>query len=130
MFVLKNLFIFLSLMMMFVLAACGGNKYNDAIDDVINQYKEERELNNPNYEITRDNALVKVFDGGKYIQVAFYTPKDSHDELSSFSYYEKQGDEYTRLEDMSRTGENDRLGLSKKTPDYEEARGKETKLEE
>lgn len=31
---------------------------------------------------------------------------------------------------MSRTGENDRLGLSKKTPDYEEARGKETKLEE
>lgn len=27
-------------------------------------------------------------------------------------------------------GENDRLGLSKKTPDYEEAKGKETKLEE
>lgn len=130
MFILKNLFIFLSLMMMFVLTACGGNKYDDAIDDVISQYKKEREVNNPNYEITRDNALVKVFDGGKYIQVAFYTSKDSNDELSSFSYYEKQGDEYTRLEGMSRTGENDRLGLSKKTPDYEEARGKETKLEE
>ncbi|MFJ9290622.1 cystatin-like fold lipoprotein [Bacillus halotolerans] len=127
---MKNLFIFLNLMMMFVLTACSGNKYDDAIDDVISQYKKEREVNNPNYEIIRDNALVKVFDDGKYIQVAFYTSKDSNDELSSFSYYEKQGDEYTRLEDMSRTGENDRLGLSKKTPDYEEARGKETKLEE
>lgn len=58
--------------------------------------------------------MVKVFDGDKYIQVAFYTPKDSNDELSSFSYYEKQGDESIRLEGMSRTGENDRLGLSKK----------------
>ncbi|MCY8475263.1 cystatin-like fold lipoprotein [Bacillus halotolerans] len=47
--------------------------------------------------------MVRVFDGGTYIQVAFYTPKDSKDELSSFSYYEKQGDEYTRLEGMSRT---------------------------
>ncbi len=69
--------------------------------------------------------MVKVFDGGKYIQVAFYTPKDSNDELSSFSYYEKQGDEYIRLEDLSRTGENDRLGLSKKTPEYEEDKGEE-----
>ncbi|WP_437177785.1 cystatin-like fold lipoprotein [Bacillus vallismortis] len=127
---MKNLFIFLSLIMMFVLTACGGNKYDESIDDVISQYKEEREVNNPNYEIARDNALVKVFEGGKYIQVAFYTPKDSNDELSSFSYYEKQGDEYIRLKDMSRTGENDRLGLSKKTPDYEESKGKETKLEE
>lgn len=74
--------------------------------------------------------MVKVFDGDKYIQVAFYTPKDSNDELSSFSYYEKQGDESIRLEGMSRTGENDRLGLSKKTPDYEESKGKETNLEE
>ncbi|WP_412056380.1 cystatin-like fold lipoprotein [Bacillus inaquosorum] len=127
---MKNLFIFLSLMIMFVLTACGGSKYDNAIDEVISQYKEEREVNNPNYEITRDNALVKVFDGGKYIQVAFYTPKDSNDELSSFSYYEKQGDESIRLEGMSRTGENDRLGLSKKTPDYEESKGKETNLEE
>lgn len=31
---------------------------------------------------------------------------------------------------FTRTGENDRLGLSKKTPDYEEAKDKETELEE
>lgn len=32
--------------------------------------------------------------------------------------------------DMPGNGENDRLGLSKKTLDYEEAKGKEAKLEE
>ncbi len=31
---------------------------------------------------------------------------------------------------MPMNDENDRLGLSRKTPDYEEAKGKETKLEE
>ncbi|KAA6452505.1 hypothetical protein DX926_09225 [Bacillus atrophaeus] len=57
-------------------------------------------------------------------------PEDSNVELSSFSYYEKLGGEYKRLEVMPITGENDCLGLSKKTLDYEEAKGKETKLEE
>ncbi|WP_326970231.1 hypothetical protein [Bacillus atrophaeus] len=38
----------------------------------------------------------------------------------------KLDDEYKRLEVMPITGENDCLGLSKKTPDYEEAKGKET----
>ncbi|MCY8859102.1 hypothetical protein MOD89_18775 [Bacillus atrophaeus] len=47
--------------------------------------------------------------------------------MSSFSYYGKQGDKYKAF---TRTGENDRLGLSKKTPDYEEAKDKETELEE
>ncbi|WP_411801291.1 cystatin-like fold lipoprotein [Bacillus atrophaeus] len=63
---------------------------------------------------------------GRYIQVAFYMPEDSNVELSSFYYYEKLDDEYKRLEVMPITGENDCLGLSKKTPDYEEAKGKET----
>lgn len=31
---------------------------------------------------------------------------------------------------MPMNGENDRLGLSKKTPDYEEVKDEETKLEE
>lgn len=31
------------------------------------------------------------------------------------------------MTDMPGNGENDKLGLSKKTPDYEEVKGKETK---
>ncbi|AFI27068.1 lipoprotein [Bacillus sp. JS] len=129
MFILKNLFIFLSLMMMFVLTACGGNKYNDAIDDVINQYKEYKG-DDTRINVSRANSIVRVYDGGKYIQFAFYMPDDSSRELTTFKYYEKLGDEYKEMSDMPGNGENDRLGLSKKTPDYEEAKGKETKLEE
>lgn len=129
MFILKNLFIFLSLMMMFVLAACGGNKYNDAIDDVINQYKEYKG-DDTRINVSRANSIVRVYDGGKYIQFAFYMPDDSSRELTTFKYYEKLGDEYKEMSDMPGNGENDRLGLSKKTPDYEEAKGKETKLKE
>ncbi|MDL5141533.1 hypothetical protein QR312_06355 [Bacillus atrophaeus] len=55
-------------------------------------------------------------------------PEDSNVELSSFYYYEKLDDEYKRLEVMPITDENDCLGFSKKTPDYEEAKGKETTL--
>ncbi|WP_409509761.1 cystatin-like fold lipoprotein [Bacillus spizizenii] len=126
---MKNLFIFLSLMMMFVLTACGGNKYNDAIDDVINQYKEYKG-DDTRINVSRANSIVRVYDGGKYIQFAFYMPDDSSRELTTFKYYEKLGDEYKEMSDMPGNGENDRLGLSKKTPDYEEAKGKETKLKE
>ncbi len=56
--------------------------------------------------------MVKFLIYGKHIQVAFYMPKDSNVELSSFSYYEKLGDEYKRLEVMPITGGNDCLGLS------------------
>ncbi|CUB20518.1 hypothetical protein BN2127_JRS9_02863 [Bacillus subtilis] len=126
---MKNLFIFLSLMMMFVLTACGGNKYNDAIDDVINQYKEYKG-DDTKINVSRANSIVRVYDGGKYIQFAFYMPDDSSRELTTFKYYEKLGDEYKEMSDMPGNGENDRLGLSKKTPDYEEAKGKETKLKE
>jgi len=34
------------------------------------------------------------------------------------------------MDGMPMNDENDRLGLSRKTPDYGEAKGKETKLEE
>ncbi|KFI04996.1 hypothetical protein JN25_00440 [Bacillus sp. BSC154] len=129
MFILKNLFIFLSLTMMFVLTACGGNKYDDAIDDVINQYKEYKG-DDTRINVSRDNSIVRVYDGGKYIQFAFYMPNNSSRELTTFKYYEKLGDEYKEMSNMPGNGENDRLGLSKKTPDYEEAKGKETKLKE
>ncbi|AOR96889.1 cystatin-like fold lipoprotein [Bacillus subtilis] len=128
---MKNLFIFLSLMMMFVLTACGGNKYDDAINEVIDLVKKSAKESGADTSIyTRENALIRVYDGGKYIQVAFYLPEDHSRELSPYDYFEKLGDKYEEMDSMPGNGENDRLGLSKKTPDYEEAKGEETKLEE
>ncbi|MCY7901552.1 DUF4467 domain-containing protein [Bacillus inaquosorum] len=131
MFVLKNLFILLSLMLMFVLTACGGNKYDDAINEVIDLDKKSAKESGADTSIyTRENALIRVYDGGKYIQVAFYLPEDHSRELSPYDYFEKLGDKYEEMDSMPGNGENDRLGLSKKTPDYEESKGEETKLEE
>ena len=131
MFILKNLFIFLSLMMMFVLTACGGNKYDDAINEVIDLVKKSAKESGADTSIyTRENALIRVYDGGQYIQVAFYLPEDHSRELSPYDYFEKLGDKYEAMDSMPGNGENDRLGLSKKTPDYEEVKGEETKLEE
>ncbi|WP_433961320.1 cystatin-like fold lipoprotein [Bacillus cabrialesii] len=128
---MKNLFIFLSLIMMFVLTACGGNKYDDAIDEVIGlEKKKDKEYGFDTEGMERENALIRVYDGGKYIQVAFYLPEDHSRELSPYDYFEKLGDKYEEMDSMPGNGENDRLGLSKKTPDYEEVKGKETKLEE
>ncbi|WP_412095934.1 cystatin-like fold lipoprotein [Bacillus inaquosorum] len=128
---MKNLFIFLSLMMMFVLTACGGNKYDDAINEVIDLDKKGAKESGADTSIyTRENALIRVYDGGKYIQVAFYLPEDHSRELSPYDYFEKLGDKYEEMDSMPGNGENDRLGLSKKTPDYEEVKGQETKLEE
>ncbi|WP_415859167.1 cystatin-like fold lipoprotein [Bacillus halotolerans] len=128
---MKNLFIFFSLMMMFVLTACGGNKYDDAINDVINLEKKTRkEMGSDSDEYKRNNALIRVYNDGKYIQLAFYQPEGDSHELTTFSYYEKLGDTYEEVDNMPGNGENDRLGLSKKTPDYEEVKGDETNLKE
>lgn len=115
--------------MMFALTACGGNKYNEAIDKVISQEKKSlKEMNADNEDFTRDNAVIRVYDGGKYIQFAFYM-KNHIRELSTFRYYEKVGDSYQKFERMPGDGTGDRLGLDRKKPDYEEVKGKETKLE-
>ncbi|MED0870028.1 cystatin-like fold lipoprotein [Bacillus spizizenii] len=128
---MKNLFIFFSLLMMFVLTACGGNKYEDAINDVINLEKKTREeMGSDSDKYKRNNALIRVYNNGKYIQLAFYQPEGDSRELTTFSYYEKIGDAYEEMDSMPGNGENDRLGLSQRTPDYEEVKGKETKLEE
>ncbi|WP_309300296.1 hypothetical protein [Bacillus safensis] len=58
---MKNLFIFLSLMMMFVLTACGGNKYDDAINGVIDlDKKSAKELGADTSIYTRENALIML----------------------------------------------------------------------
>ncbi|MGG1021600.1 MULTISPECIES: cystatin-like fold lipoprotein [Bacillus subtilis group] len=124
---MKHVFIFLSLIMLFALTACGGNKYDEAIDKVISQEKKSlKEMDADNEDFTRDNAVIRVFDGGKYIQFAFYMKNHSR-ELSTFKYYEKSGESYQKLDHMPGDGKGDRLGLDKKTPDYEENKGEETK---
>ncbi|MBL6010708.1 hypothetical protein JNA71_20450 [Bacillus halotolerans] len=40
--------------------------------------------------------------------------------MSKSDYFEKLGDKYEEMGGMPGNGENDRLGLSKKTIDYEE----------
>lgn len=79
--------------------------------------------------LLRNNAIIRVYDGGKYIQFAFYK-KNHFRELSTFRYYEKLGDLYEEMSEMPGSGEGDRLELDKKMPDYEEVKGKETNLEE
>lgn len=60
----------------------------------------------------------------------FYPLKDAVREPTSYPINEKVGEKYQEMDGMPMNDENDRLGLSRKTPDYEEAKGKETKLEE
>ncbi|MDM5197037.1 cystatin-like fold lipoprotein [Fictibacillus enclensis] len=120
---MKRIFIFLNLIIIVVLSACGGNKYDEAIDNVINLEKKDREKDGLDAkEITRDNAIIRVYSGGKYIQVAY-----NIDETDSklYYYYEKLGDSYQEMSKMPGSGEDDRLGLDKKTPDYEEIRGEQ-----
>ncbi|MBT2572832.1 cystatin-like fold lipoprotein [Bacillus sp. ISL-51] len=126
---MKNLFIFLSISATLLLPACGGNKYDDAIDNVIKKYKDS--LIEDGYDtddVKRDSAVIRVYDGGKYIQLAFHN--DGLLNYSTYDYYEKMGNDYEEMEHMPSTGEYDRLGLYKKTPDYEEVKGKETKTKE
>lgn len=112
---------------MLLLTACGGSKYDNAIDNVIKKYKtflSERGRDTDD-DVKRDNAVIRVYNGGKYIQFAFYN--DGSLNYSSYEYYEKMGNDYEEMEHMPATGEYDHLGLYKKTPDYKEVKGKETK---
>ncbi|WJF81077.1 cystatin-like fold lipoprotein [Bacillus velezensis] len=128
---MKNLFIFLNIFAVLLLTACGGSKYDNAINEVIKQEKEVRkEMKADSDEYKRDNAVIRVYDNGKYIQLAFYQPKDKPRKLTTYSYYEKLGDSYEKMTDMPGTEGHDRLGLYKKKPDYEEVKGKETKTKE
>ncbi|MEC1682646.1 cystatin-like fold lipoprotein [Bacillus mojavensis] len=60
----------------------------------------------------------------------YYMQKNFSRELTPFKYYEKLGDKYEKMTGNPRNGENDHLGLSEKTPDYEEVKGKSDKIEE
>ncbi|SCC39371.1 protein of unknown function with cystatin-like fold [Fictibacillus enclensis] len=104
--------------------------FSKRIDKVINQeIKHTKDEGMSTEAMTRDNAIIRVYDGGKYIQLAFYMD-DPDRELTPYYYYEKFGDSYEEMSGMPGSGEGDRLGFYKKAPDYEEVKGKETKLKE
>nr|WP_240939715.1 cystatin-like fold lipoprotein [Bacillus tequilensis] len=116
---------------MLLLTACGGSKYDNAINEVIKQEKKARkEMRAASDEYKRDNAIIRVYDDGKYIQLAFYQPEESSRKLTTYSYYEKLGDSFEENAHRPGGGDGDRLGLYKKTPGYEEVKGKETKTNE
>ncbi|MCC8304769.1 MULTISPECIES: cystatin-like fold lipoprotein [Bacillus] len=118
----------MSVTFILLLTACGGSKYDNAINEVMKQEKKVRkEMRADSDEHKRDNAIIRVYDDGKYIQLAFYQPEESSRRLTAYSYYKKLGDSYEEMAHMPGDGDGDRLGLYKKTPDYKEVKGKETK---
>nr|WP_223302500.1 MULTISPECIES: cystatin-like fold lipoprotein [Bacillus amyloliquefaciens group] len=98
-------------------------------NEVMKQEKKVRkEMRADSDEHKRDNAIILVYDDGKYIQLAFYQPEESSRRLTAYSYYEKLGDSYEEMAHMPGDGDGDRLGRYKKTPDYKEVKSKEIKL--
>ncbi|WP_240683060.1 cystatin-like fold lipoprotein [Bacillus velezensis] len=110
------------------LTACGGSKYDNAINEVMKQEKKVRkEMRADSDEHKRDNAIIRVYDDGKYIQLAFYQPEESSRRLTAYSYYEKLGDSYEEMAHMPGDGDGNRLGLYKKTPDYKRLKARKQK---
>lgn len=59
-------------MMLFVLTACGGNKYDDAINEVIDLDKKSAKESGADTSIyTRENALIRVYDGESIFKLLF-----------------------------------------------------------
>lgn len=90
--------------------------------------KVRKEIRADSDEYKRGNAIIRVYDDGKYIQLAFYLPEESsRKSWLLILYYEKLGDSYEEMTHMPGDSDGDRLGLYKKTPDYKEVKSKETK---
>ncbi len=59
----------MSVTFILLLTACGGSKYDNAINEVMKQEKKVRkEMRADSDEYKRDNAIISVYDDGKYIQ--------------------------------------------------------------
>ncbi|ASB51883.1 uncharacterized protein SRCM100730_02723 [Bacillus velezensis] len=68
----------MSVTFILLLTACGGSKYDNAINEVMKQEKKVRkEIRADSDEYKRGNAIIRVYDDGKYIQLAFYLPEES-----------------------------------------------------
>lgn len=114
---------------MLLLTACGGSKYDNAINEVIKQEKKARkEMRADSDEYKRDNAIIRVYDDGKYIQLAFYQPEESSRKLTTYSYFEKLGDSYEEMAHMPGIEDGDRLGLYRKQLIMKKLKVKKQKL--
>lgn len=81
----------LMLMLLMSLVACGGSKYDGAIDKVIAQDKEawmSINMDKAAKELDRDTADIRVYDDGKYIYLGFGKNHESYYKRLSDGSYE------------------------------------------
>ncbi|MFB4212952.1 cystatin-like fold lipoprotein [Shouchella sp. JSM 1781072] len=102
-----------------LLAACGGSEYDAEIEEVIDLYKNDDTamMWMDEEQITRDNADISVYEGGRYIKIGFFDLEDE-DKTVRYEFYERNGDDYEWLPRMNQT--DDRLGLVNREIDYRE----------
>lgn len=105
-----------------LLGACGESEYDAEINEVIELYKNDDSamMWMDEEQITRDNADISVYEGGRYIKIGFFDLEDE-DKTVRYEFYEKNGDSYEWLPRMNQT--DDRLGLADKKPEYREQKG-------
>ncbi len=106
-----------------LLAACNGSEYDAEIEEVIDLYKNDDSamMWMDEEQITRENADISVYEGGRYIKIGFFNLEDE-DKTVRYEFYERSGDNYEWLPRMNQT--DDRLGLADREPEYEEQMGK------
>ncbi|KQL57032.1 hypothetical protein AN965_10975 [Alkalicoccobacillus plakortidis] len=102
-----------------LLAACGGSEYDAEIEEVIDLYKNDDTamMWMDEEQVTRENADISVYEGGRYIRIGFFDLEDE-EKTVRYEFYEKNGDSYEWLPRMNQT--DDRLGLIDREPDYHE----------
>ncbi|AIC92710.1 cystatin-like fold lipoprotein [Shouchella lehensis] len=114
---MKKSLLSVAAMLCLLLAGCGGSEYDAEIEEVIGLYKNDDSamMWMDEEQITRDNADISVYEGGRYIKIGFFDLEDE-DKKVRYEFYEKTGDNYEWLPRMNQT--DDRMGLAYKEPDY------------
>ncbi|WP_078393435.1 cystatin-like fold lipoprotein [Shouchella patagoniensis] len=116
---MKKSLLSVGVLIVLLLAACGGSEFDDEIEEVIDLYKNDDSamMWMDEEQITRDNADISVYEGGRYIKIGFFDLEDE-DKTVRHEFYERSGDSYEWLPRMNQT--DDRLGLADRKPDYQE----------
>ncbi|WDF05533.1 cystatin-like fold lipoprotein [Shouchella hunanensis] len=105
-----------------LLGACAGSEYDAEIEEVIDLYKNDETamMWMDEEQITRENADISVYEGGRYIKIGFFDLEDG-DKTVRYEFYERSGDTYEWMPRMNQT--DDRLGLADREPEYIEREG-------